>query len=369
MKICIVSLHITPYYQKTPGAKYGGAEVQAALLARAFSSAGHDVSLVVAGTGGEHDIPYPTEIAYRAGQGVPGLRFFHPWLTGTLRALERADADVYHQHCAGMVTGITALFCRRNGRVFVYGAGSDTDFSFRSVRIKGLRDKVLYRLGLGLATGIVAQNRQQMELCRRTMDKPVRVIPSGVHPRGGVVAGERDAVIWVGGLRRVKRPDLFIELARRLPEHQFVMIGGGTGTEEEYARGIEHAARGVPNLRLTGWLPHSEVLDHTARALLLVNTSVVEGFPNAYLEAWNHAVPIVSFNDVDDLIRDQGLGAICRDLDDMVSHVDSLLSDDRERDAMGARARSLVEQRFSASVLGPQYVSFYEELLSMKRGG
>lgn len=367
MKICIVSLHIAPYYQKTPGAKYGGAEVQAALLARAFSSAGHDVSLVVAGNDGDSDIPYPIETAYRVGQGVPGLRFFHPWLTGILRALERADADVYHQHCAGMVTGVTAWFCRRKDRIFVYGAGSDTDFSFRSVRIKGLRDKVLYRLGLALATGVVAQNRQQMELCRRTVDKPVRIIPSGVHPHEAATAADRESVIWVGGLRRIKRPDLFIELARRLPEHHFVMIGGGTGTEEEYARDIERTARGVPNLRLTGWLPHSEVLDLTARALLLVNTSVVEGFPNAYLEAWNHAVPIVSFNDVDDLIRDEQLGAISGNLDDMVSHVQSLLSDDRARDAMGERARALVERRFSASVLGPQYVSFYEELLRTKR--
>jgi hypothetical protein len=46
MRVCIVSLNITSYFDSTPRAKYGGAEVQAGFVARALKDQGVDVSLV-----------------------------------------------------------------------------------------------------------------------------------------------------------------------------------------------------------------------------------------------------------------------------------------------------------------------------------
>jgi glycosyltransferase involved in cell wall biosynthesis len=166
----------------------------------------------------------------------------------------------------------------------------------------------------------------------------------------------------------VKRPDRFIELARRIPERDFVIVGGGLSTEREYAAGIERTAAGIPNLTLTGWLPHPAVLRHIARASLVVNTSVVEGFPNVYLEAWNHAVPVVSFNDVDGLIEREHLGIVCGDIDGMETSIRALLGDTGRLRAMQEGARRLVEARFSPAVLGPRYVEFFEELLRKRAG-
>ncbi|HEX5131071.1 MAG TPA: glycosyltransferase family 4 protein, partial [Candidatus Krumholzibacteria bacterium] len=172
---------------------------------------------------------------------------------------------------------------------------------------------------------------------------------------------------WAGGLRKIKRPDLFLELARRLPDQQFVMVGGATGTEPEYAAGIEASASDIGNLTMTGWKPHSEVLALLKNASLLVNTSTVEGFPNSYLEAWNHGVPVVSFNDVDGLIAREQLGVIARDIDEMEAQLRSLLQDGARLDAMRARVRAIVTERFSPEVLGPKYVAFFERVLEQTR--
>src|SRR5512147_1291460 len=102
MKVCIVSLNLATYFDPTPRAKYGGAEVQAAFVARALRDQGVDVSLVVADLPSDVPVPYPVENAFRSHDGFPVLRFFHPRMTGINEALERADADVYYQRNAGM---------------------------------------------------------------------------------------------------------------------------------------------------------------------------------------------------------------------------------------------------------------------------
>jgi glycosyltransferase involved in cell wall biosynthesis len=367
MKVCVVSLNLAAYFDTTPRSKYGGAEVQAAFVARALREQGVDVSLVVADLPGDVRAPYPVESAFRSGEGLPGLRFFHPRMTGINDALARADADVYYQRNAGMLTGLVAHFARKHGRVFVYGAGSDTDFSFRDVLIDGLRDKTMFMYGLRRANGVVVQNDAQLEAAQRSLRTPVVAISNGVLPVDDAQADSKGPVLWAGGLRPVKRPELFIELARRFPNREFVIVGGSTTTEVDHAAATVREAQTVSNLRLTGWLPNSDVIREIARASVVVNTSVVEGFPNVYLEAWNHGVPVVSFNDVNGLLANEKLGALCADLNDMEKKLRALIEDPNELRAAGERAKRVVNERFSPSVLGPKYLGFFDSLRKTAR--
>src|SRR5436190_2194972 len=120
MNVCIVSLNLAAYFDTTPRSKYGGAEVQAAFVARALRDQGVNVSLVVADLPDDIPVPYPVESAFRSGDGLPLVRFFHPRMTGINDALARANADIYYQRNAGMLTGLVAHFARQHGRVFVY---------------------------------------------------------------------------------------------------------------------------------------------------------------------------------------------------------------------------------------------------------
>lgn len=357
MRICIVALGIVHYYRHDALKLVGGAESQTAFLADALARAGQDVTLVVSDLGGETRLPHRALDAFQQDAGVRVLRFFHPRLSGILRALARADADLYYQRNAAMVTGVTAAFCRRHGRAFVYGAGSDTDLTFRTARLEGLRDRIFYYAGLRMAAGIVTQNRYQEALCRQSLRKPVRVISNGVDvvPEEGC---KRDRVVWIGAIRRIKQPELFLELARRMPAVSFFMIGGQSPMESRFAGRVAEEAAGIPNLTLTGHLPRDEVQYHLARSFALVNTSKVEGFPNAYLEAWSHGVPVVALQDLDGLMRSEGVGWVCSSVDEMTAALRSI----EGRADIASVARSLVQRRFSSEVIARQYLEFFESL-------
>jgi glycosyltransferase involved in cell wall biosynthesis len=364
MKICIVSTNFPLYYRRDETAKFAGTEVQAAFVAGALRSKGHDVSFVVANLRPGESLPYHAENAFHSEKGLPGLRFFYPRLPGIWRALARVDADVYYQRNASVLTGVTALFCRQKRRVFVYGAGSDTDFSFRDARLDNFRDRMLFYTGLKLADGVVVQNEFQKERYLTYHEGPVRVIPNGIDLVECETKGPRDLIVWIGGIRRIKQPDIFLDLARRMPERRFVLLGGGSGVEPSFEKQIREEVTKIPNLTLAGHIPHDKIRDYLSRALVLVNTSRVEGFPNAYLEAWSLCVPVVSFNDIDGIVQREDLGVICEGIDDMETAVSSLCDDPERRLAAGKRARDIVAKRYSSNALAGLYIEFFEDLVN-----
>jgi glycosyltransferase involved in cell wall biosynthesis len=363
MKICIVSLNIVPFYTRSSGSQFGGAEVQSAVLAKAFASAGADVCLVVANLEEERALPFPAHNAYFSGEGLPGLRFLHPRMTGLLHALDQTDADLYFQHCAGWVTGVTALYCKRNRKPFVYFAGSDSDFSYRDAIIESTRDKLLYFWGVKNAAGVVVQNDYQADLCRARFKKEPRIIPTAVEPADITDTMRDGTVVWAGGLRAVKRPELFLELARELPDRRFVLLGGELPSEPEFGRKIRDAAGQIPNVTAPGFVPADEVAGYLSRAAVLANTSSFEGFPNAFLEAWARKTPVVSFVDIDGIIGRHGVGAICRDFDEMVRRVREITGDDKIRRDMGERAGRLIDETYSSSATARRHMAYFEQLI------
>lgn len=371
MKVCIVSLNIVPFYVRTPESKFGGAETQAGFLARAFESAGAKVVFVVADKKEQDVLPYAVENAFSSSDGLPGARFL-PRMSGIVRALERADADVYYQRNAGSLTGIASWFSRKHRRVFVYGAGSDTDFSLREVIMSGgsaWRDRLLYMYGLRRADGVVVQNEQQAAACRAALGREPRIIPNGIVLSTNHVPGtaRQPVVVWVGALRDVKQPGVFLDLARRLPNMQFVMVGGPVDSDPGHAARIRDDARSIPNLTLTGRVSQDEVTRILGGASVLVNTSKFEGFPNAFLEAWAAGVPIVSLVDVDDILSRERVGIVCESVEAIARELPALMNDPARLQTMGERARDLVKSRYGADVLGPQYMQYFDELLSSRR--
>lgn len=364
MKICVVSMKLGAFLEAREGVAFGGSEAQAAFLVRALAGAGHDVSVVAADCGDTSTIPFRVENAFDSDDGLPVLRFFSPRWTGTAQALQRADADIYLQRNAGMVTSIVGNFCRRNGRVLVYGAGSDRDFAANKAPVDGVRDRWLFNRGLKLANGIVVQNAAQQAAAAR-LGSPVRMIPNGVVLPDTAAGDPNGPIVWTGGLWRLKRPNVAIDIARQLPEARFVIMGGDVPSEAGYGDNIRRMAAGVANVEMKGRLSHSEVQEELRRASVMINTSDMEGFPNAYLEAWSHGVPVVTLNDVDGLIASHRAGVACQDAGEMVDALRSLMGDATTLREMGDNARTLVRQHFSPQALTSQYTSFFESLLRL----
>lgn len=364
MKICFLGYDNLPVLAPEYNAHgAGGEQVQHTLLAKALARRGHEVSMVVYDYGQPDRARWDgvtTYKAFRADSGVPVLRFLHPRWTGAWSALRRADADVYYASCAGMHLGLLALFCQREKRRFVFRVAHDSDCEPDKLLVRYWRDRRLYEYGLRRAAGILAQSEQQQRALMNHYGLPSRLAGMLVDPPQS--QPERDIdVLWVNNMRPFKRPDLYLALARKLPQYRFHMVGGPQPGYDKMYEQIRTEAASIPNLSFHGPVPYHEVGPMYARARVFVNTSDSEGFPNSYLQAWVRGTPVIAFFDPDGVIRRAGLGAAVGSLDAMAAQVRALLGAPTNWAETGARCVRYMQQRYAEEqVLAPYLATFAE---------
>lgn len=360
MRVCLVSLNALPALSPEHQHLYaGGAEVQLAQLAIALARLGHEVTLIVHDLGQRDGTVYQgvrTLKAYAPNSGLPGLRFLHPRWTGLWSAIRRADAEVYYHSCAGMVLGLLALFCRAHRRRLVFRVASDSDCNPSEVLIDHRRDKWLYAFGLQRADVVLVQSASQQTAMLTHYGRHATMVRSLVeypHAGAGPIAKDID-VLWVANLRRLKRPDRFLELARSLPGYRFHMAGGPVPGEESYFAEMQSLATSVPNVTFHGKVPYMEIGRLFDRARIVSNTSEIEGFPNTFVQAWVRGVPVVTMFDPDNLVARNALGSAHATVVDMVSGVRSLLESQETYRRTSALAVDFVAHHFgSESVIQP----------------
>ena len=117
--ICFVSHFAYGALSGSVGGHIGGVEQQINLMTRWFAGRGYSVSALTwdegQPEGSEIDGVRIYKICSRRA-GVPGARFLFPRWTGLVRAMRKANANLYYQSCAEYVTGQVAMWCRHHGR-------------------------------------------------------------------------------------------------------------------------------------------------------------------------------------------------------------------------------------------------------------
>jgi glycosyltransferase involved in cell wall biosynthesis len=262
---------------------------------------------------------------------------------------------------------VVAAFARAHDRASVFAAAHDADFFVDRQRIRYLRDRLLYRWGVRRMDRIVVQTERQAELCRAEYGRDSIVIPS-CYAHVGRAGAHDGPILWVATAKRYKRPHLFVELARRLPEYRFRLVGGPERSEPErrYHAQLVADAAGLPNLELVGFVPYADVEREFDGASLFVNTSIGEGFPNTFLQAWSRGIPTLSFFDPQSTLDGVAVGCVVRDLDAMAAALREFKRDPARWREDGARARALVERRHSCASVADAY---QRVLISAHAGG
>ncbi len=372
--VCFVAPFAWPVFSGDRNIKLvGGAEVQQSILMRLLQRQGHRVSLVCLDFGqpqGAVVDGITVYKAYRYEAGIPLLRFIHPRLTSVWKALGAADADIYYQRSAGMLTAVVAEFCRRNGKRSIYAGASDMDFQRGKQQIRYARDRWLYDWGLARVDRVVVQNAVQLESCRAGYGREATLIRSCyVPPEGsaGSQPGRGDAVLWVGTVHDYKRPEMLLEIARRLPQRRFVMIGGsaapGGMLRAGYYEGIRDAAALLPNVEFKGFLPLADVEKQFDRGRILLNTSVYEGMPNIFLQAWARGIPTVATVDVGARVDGKELYRSICGAEDGAAEVERLFADELHWARASTRSLEYFEREHSPGGVIARYERLFEEVL------
>jgi glycosyltransferase involved in cell wall biosynthesis len=351
----------------------GGAEVQQAAIARGLAARGFDVSVATCdyGQGRRVEIDGVTVLAtFPPHAGIPVLRFFHPRLTRTYRALLAADAEVYYARCSGLQPGLSHDVARWKRAAFVMAAAHDFDALRSLPLVTNPRDRWWYRRALRGASAVIAQTEHQRRLFREEFGVESVVVPNLVALPGAPADPARGAlVVWLSTYKAAKRPEWMWELARRLPGLRFVMVGvlpPPPLTPEAWERARE-AARVTPNLEVRGRIDHDRLGDLFREAALFVHTSPAEGFANTLLEAWAHGVPTVSAVDPGGIAAREGLGESAVDLEAMTEAVRRWMADPARRAAAGARARAYVAAHHAPDVVIDRLATVFDGLVGNVR--
>lgn len=361
--VCFVSLAAYAYFDPDAGASPGGAERQLSLVGTELADE-FDVSFVV----GDYGQP-----ACERRDGVVLHRAYTPaaeasvprrgaQLVALYRAMRRADADVYVFRGEPLRAAVTYGLARVLGRRMVYNLARDSQATASSEGPAG----ALYRRVLAGADGVVAQTPFQRRELRRSNGIDATVVPNGYPATESALPHEeREFVLSVGRIDRdQKRPHLFLELARRLPEEQFVLVGPRTD-DDAYCDRIAREASELDNVAYPGVVDPEEVLEYYERAVALVNTASQEGFPNTFLEAWRVATPVLGL-DVDPARYLDSDPGVCADgdLDRLVDLTADLADSVDRRRRLGDRARAHFEQTYRLSVVADRYATLLRRCLA-----
>jgi glycosyltransferase involved in cell wall biosynthesis len=256
---------------------------------------------------------------------------------------------------------VVAAFCRRHGKRSIYAGASDRDFEVGREQIRHARDRLIYRWGVAHVDRVVAQNPYQVEMCRRNHKRQALLIPSCYLPPENANPGNGDRVLWVGTIHDYKRPNWLLDIAERLPHRRFVMIGGpslvGARFKAGYYESIRDRAATLANVEFTGFLPLAQVEPWFDRARVLVSTSVYEGMPNVFLQAWARGVPTVATVDVGAPVN-----SVFADVEQGARKIETLLSDDALWSRASAASLDHFQRNHSSTEVLARYARLFEEL-------
>jgi glycosyltransferase involved in cell wall biosynthesis len=375
LKICFVAHFAYGALQGGDGGHIGGVERQTSLMARWLAQRGYRVSMLTWDEGQADGVEIDGVRVLkmcREDAGVPGVRFLWPRWSSLDAALKRADADVYYQNCGEYVTGQVALWCRRHGRKFVYSVASDPDCDVRLPEMTKLRERVLYRYGLRHADRVIVQTRTQQETLRAGFGHDSVVVPMPCPGPSDAEYADREwncngqkRVLWIGRICEVKRPDLLLALAEACPEVHFDVVGPVDDTE--YVRGVTERAKTLPNVVLHGAASRAQVSDFYRHASLMCCTSAFEGFPNTFLEAWSHGLPIVSTVDPDHLIAEKGLGHVGANCSELAIGIRELLASPERRQHASRAARDYYAKMHAVDSAMARFEQIFCDVVPVRR--
>ena len=354
---------------RTVSGHIGGAEIQLAALARGLCDRGYPVSLVTWDEGQPDGIPHDGIRIFNMcsrTDGVPIVRFIHPRWTSLWAAMNRADADVYYQMNSGAETGQVSLWCRRQGRVFLFAISSDGDCNPKLPHLRHRREGLLYRHGLRHANRVIAQTETQARLMRKAFGIETALVRVCSQNPPHVLVSEcpyssssEPRLLWVGRVAPVKRLELLLDLAVANPEIAFDVIGP-IDSKTQYATQLRARAAVIENVCLHGPLPHDQVLEWYPQATALICTSSHEGFPSTFMEAWAVGIPIVSTVDPDGVISRFDLGGVAMDVLGLTACLRRLLASESEWLSCSQRAQAYFRMHHTVE----RTVHAFESMLS-----
>ena len=299
------------------------------------------------------------------GRAISPFNDFKAWLE-LRKLINEIKPEIVHTHTfkAGL---LGRLIGGNHKRVHTFHGHLFDDQSFSPIekmvitfseRYLAKRTDVLIsvgeRVGQDLRASGIGPNKKWVSIA-----PGVQALPKIDKSKAREVLGLNPNVFLVGWMARmtgVKNPLMALDVAKKLPDVQFVMAGGGNL--------LELVAKSAPaNVAVIGWTDASLFWSAVDCAL---STSDNEGMPIALIEAQQASKPVIA-TDVgsnSEVIVNGATGIVVpKDLDSLVSAVQQLAKNQKQRLEMGQAAKLWALQQFSVDRMLIKHEENYSKLL------
>lgn len=360
--ICFISPNAYPLLSNESESHLaaGGAEIQLSTIG--LKLAAKNTIIFIVNDFGQPDIEYIGKLAiYKSNlRYLDGKKLYllFDWINLVFN-LKRINPDIVLLKIPKELLIPTGLYCKVFRKRLIYIGQSDKDVDIKL--LLQLQNKIavlLYRLGLLLVDHFVAQTRLQLNGFkgfnnRVSLIKNIVTFPSELN------SSKKKYILWVGNGNKNKQPEVFIRLAKRLSRYKFKMIlfsPDQKKMDSHYSKLVSS----LNNLEYIGYVPFNKIANYFANAYLLVNTSVMEGFPNIFLQAWQCSTPVISLNvNPDNVITKYSIGRVSCCFENMLKDVICLMENSKLREEMALNADQYINDNHSVEKI----ISNYQKLI------
>lgn len=334
IKVCFISLWAYPLFNKACKTTHGGAEIQLFFLANKLKKDKRfEISFIV-GDFKQDNLEILDEIKlYKSYK--PDIK--NNLLTKFYRAVvyyrlfKKINADIYFISASDGSIGVFSFLCKLFKKKFIFRTASQMDVDNSFITNNGISGK-LYKYGLENANAVITQSKDHQKLLKKNHNLPATII------RNSFIINEKNkpkkdgSILWVSRFIPLKRPELFLKLAKIFPDKKFIMISPQSEeNNKEYELFIKESKK-IRNFTFIRKVEFDKIQEYFDKAELFINTSEIEGFPNTFIQAGIGRTPILSLNvNPDNFLNKYNCGYPCdNNLEILVKRLKFLLTDKKE---------------------------------------
>lgn len=290
----------------------------------------------------------------------------------TKQIFEMVNADIFHSEAPSIETWIAQKHCPESKHIITFQDPRSWD---EMASTGGLFSKIRWKMGdkikrkaISGANSLFCQARFIIPKVKEMygIQESPEFLPNPVHvPDRKMEKADDPTVCFLGRWDpHQKRPGMFLSLAEAFPEVNFVAMGEPQGlrseSEKEDMQRLREKYENSENIRITGFVSEKKKSEILKESWAMVNTSVRECLPVAFLESLAHETPIISGEDPDNLVSNFGIKT-GYSRKDYIEGLERLLESDWR--GLGKAGREYVEKNHEYWKVIDQHIHIYKDEL------
>jgi glycosyltransferase involved in cell wall biosynthesis len=293
-KICLIGSQIAGF------GKIGGFGSMTRRLAIELTVEGHKVSVIVPKRKNQNAVEKIGKVTV---YGITATNIF-----GLSKLLKKIDADIYHSQNPNLLSLAAQILEPTKKHVITCRDPKRTKDWLTELKYATWKRRLktplvyLFEGGPAITEAIkradfvgTPANYLKVKVGKMYGRKNVGLLPNIETIASRIpTKSKQPTVCYVGRLDKRKSPETIILLAKKFPRVQFIIVGKAEDDDRQLA--LESLAKGLRNLRMTGYLSKEEGKLETiySESWIFINTAYREGLPMTFVEAAGHGCAILS---------------------------------------------------------------------------